>query len=158
MKKLLYSILISTLLAACSTEHEMAGCAQLQVTDAWVREAPPGVKVLAAYMHLENNTSKPITVVTAQSNSLARVEFHQSINDDGVMKMQPLPVLEVPANSRLKLEPGGRHMMLFDPNRDYRAGDQLEIQLDCSSQDSKHIALQVKRVKGTASDHQHHHH
>jgi len=54
--------------------------------------------------------------LTAVETAAARVaEIHESMADDGVMRMVPRPDgFEVPAGGTLELAPGGKHVMLVD--------------------------------------------
>lgn len=162
MKYRFVAILISLsllTLSACSNEANSADCSQLVVEDAWVREAPPGVSVMAAYMRVRNTGDQVVTITAASSATFERIEFHQTQQNDGRMKMQALQLLEVAANSDLLLEPGGRHMMLFAPRHSPKSGERLDIELRCASQGKIVAEFAVKKtpVNGNSA-HQHHHH
>ena len=40
-------------------------------------------------------------------------ELHRTTIENEVMKMEPVPVIEVPARGSVALEPGGYHIMLM---------------------------------------------
>ncbi len=56
--------------------------------------------------------------ITEVSSPLARaVEMHASVNAGGVMRMQRLETLDLPAGEAIIFQPGGMHLMIFDPEQ-----------------------------------------
>jgi hypothetical protein len=110
----------------------VAGCDRadgIVVENAWVRAAPPGAAVQAGYMTLRNRGHDAVTLVGARSVAFAGVEMHESVEDDGTRAMRPIGHLDLAAGGRVQFEPGGRHLMLVAPARDYRAGEAIRIVL-----------------------------
>jgi copper(I)-binding protein len=126
------------------------------IENAWVREAPPVSKVQAAYLVLHNHSDKHLTLVSASSPLFARVEFHRTVADNGVMRMQQEDSLNIPARSSIHLQPDGTHMMLFNPMQILKAGDEVPFTLTFSDQHQVKVMLIVK--KATGAMHHHHHH
>src|SRR5688572_13888189 len=88
-------ILALTLSAAASEE------AGFSVRDAWVREAPPGVAMMAGYMALRNNTSRPQVLVAASSSGFETVTIHRTIVKDGMAGMEHARQIELSPNASL---------------------------------------------------------
>ncbi len=146
-------------LTACSTETPQSRCEQLQVQDAWIAEAPPGAEVMAGYIRLINPAETDIRIETATSTAFKSIEFHSTRMENGQMKMQRLAALQIPAGESLQLEPGSRHMMLFNPAKRYVDGDSIGITFGCSGQSTATVEFPVKRMPSNApSSHSHHHH
>lgn len=101
----------------------------LTVKDAWIPEAPPVARVVAAYMELVNAGTQEAVVVGATSPDFGHIEMHRTIERDGVARMVAEPELAVPAGGRVTLRPRGLHLMLMEPKRALRAGDTVEIDL-----------------------------
>ena len=116
-------ILALTLVPAAS---EAAG---VSVRDAWVRESPPGVAMMAGYMALRNNTSRSQVLVAASSPDFETVMIHRTIDKDGMAGMEHAPQIELSPNASLLFAPGGYHLMLLNPKRTLRAGDPVVINL-----------------------------
>jgi hypothetical protein len=55
------------------------------------------------------------------------VEVHQTVNDKGVMKMQPVAELPIDAGKTVELKPGSYHLMLMDLKRPLKAGESFPI-------------------------------
>ena len=117
-------ILALTFVAAASEE------AGVSVRDAWIREAPPGVGVMAGYMELRNNTSRPQVLVAASSSDFESATIHRTIIKDGIAGMVHAPQFELTANASSIFAPGGYHLMLMKPKRTLRAGDPVVINLE----------------------------
>ncbi len=106
-------------------------CPGLTVSDPWVREAPPGAEVQAGYMLLENNSNRDLILTSVGAPQFSKAEFHRMWFVGDQMRMEAQDTLVVPANGQLALEPGGYHLMLFNPDNRLRAGDTVPIRLQC---------------------------
>jgi copper(I)-binding protein len=104
--------------------------AGVSVRDAWVRETPPGMTMMAGYMELRNNTSQPQVLVAASSSGFENVMMHRTTVKDGVAGMVHLSQIELTPNASLLFAPGGYHLMLMNPKRTLRAGDPVVINLE----------------------------
>ncbi len=104
--------------------------AGVSVRDAWVRETPPGMTMMAGYMELRNNTLRPQVLVAARSDGFESVTIHRTIVRDGIASMMHAPQIEFAANASLIFAPGSYHLMLMNPTRTLRAGDRVVINLE----------------------------
>lgn len=148
-------LVMALLLPACSQTATDSSCAGLRVEDAWIREAPPGMKLTAGYMLLRNTSRQTLTVNRFSSPHFARVELHETVHEDGLARMRPLSGLSIPDTEGLALQPGGWHLMLFNPDAPPRAGDTVSLTLHCG-QDALPVVAEVR--KGGPTHHQHHGH
>jgi len=148
------AVLFMLLLSFMTTA--MAGAAVV-VEGQWVREAPPTSTVLAAYMVLKNTADTPRTVTRIDSPDFRNSQIHRTFMEDGIAKMLPVDKLQLPANGSVVLEPGGLHLMLFDPLRTLRDGDTVVLVIHADNGDSVTVDAPVVR-KTDATDHAHHHH
>ena len=133
----------------------MAGAA-VDVETPWVREAPPASTVLAAYMVLKNTADTPRTITRIDSPDFRDAQIHRTVVEDGVAKMLPVEQLQLPASGNVTLEPGGLHLMLFDPQRPLRDGDSIILIIHASDGDSITVHAPVVRKTG-GHEHSHHH-
>ena len=117
------------LLLVLASAASAAGEAKLELRDGWVRSAPPGAKVLAAYGTLHNPGDSALVVTGARGPDFDHAALHEMSMDQGVMRMRELPRVEVGAHADVALEPGARHLMLFDPKRALKAGDRVTVEL-----------------------------
>jgi len=84
----------------------------------------------AAYLTVINPTSSEDRLLSAASDVAAVIELHETINDNGVMRMTPKPEgFALPASSLVELKRGGKHVMFMNLNRDLKPGDQFTLTL-----------------------------
>lgn len=139
----LLSILL-TFFAVCQFVYANENT-NLHIHDPWIRETPPNAKVLAAYMVIENHTNKSFTIISASSVVFKKIEIHQSSVSDGMMRMEEKPTLTIKAKQKIRLEPGGIHLMLFNPRKALRQGDTVEIFFQLKSGDELKANAKVKK-------------
>ena len=120
-------ILALTLVAAASE------AADVSVRDAWVRETPPGMTMMAGYMELRNNTSQPQVLMAASSSDFETVMIHRTIVKNGMASMVHASQIELTPNASFIFTPGGYHLMLMSPKRTLRAGNRVDINLEFRS-------------------------
>lgn len=122
--------LVGLLMLALSPVTAGRETADVTARDAWIRESPPGVAVMAGYMKLQNHTSRPQLLVAARSSDFETVMIHRTRIRDGVAGMQHAPNVELAPKASLIFAPGGYHLMLSNPKRALRAGDRVDVDLE----------------------------
>jgi copper(I)-binding protein len=55
--------------------------------------------------------------------------LHKTVEADGVMKMEHVEALDIPADGMLEMKPGGYHIMLMGLTQPLKEGDEIEITL-----------------------------
>lgn len=150
-------VLAAAMLPACKPAPEHQGCAALSVDDAWVREAPPGARVMAGYVQLRNAGTESLQITSAASAAFKSIEFHETRHSGSSMSMQRLDALILPANGELKLAPSGKHLMLFNPTGALKAGQSLTIEFACDDGQKSPQNFEV-RAFSVKNDDQHHGH
>lgn len=149
MKKILLMLLSTLILGISSSAMAEDG---LQIRDLWVRAAPPTVQTLAAYMVIENTGKVGKTLVGAQSPSFHRVEFHETINRNGMASMVARDSLVIDAGSKVTMQPGGYHMMLIAPQILIKEGDKVSFTFLFSDGSHKSVEATVKKDASESSD------
>ena len=119
--------------AACSTGTR----APLVVSDLEITAAMPGMAMQAGYLELSNNTRDTIRISRIESPDFASVELHETTTVDGVARMRSLDTLDVPARGSVRLERGGKHLMLrgaigqpADVRLEFYAGDDMLLSVE----------------------------
>jgi copper(I)-binding protein len=134
--------LISALATLVCAASEEAG---VSVRDAWIRETPPGMSVMAGYMALRNNTSRPQVLVAASSSGFESAMIHRTIVKDSMAGMEHLLQIGLAPNANLIFAPGGYHLMLMNPKRTLHAGDSVVINLEFRGGLVLPIAFEVRK-------------
>lgn len=145
-------MLLAGLLALVAT----AAATDLQIKDAWLLAAPPGAKVVAAYLEISNKGDTPRTLVGASSPAFASVSIHRSVLHGEMTHMEHLPTLTIAPHSVVLLKPGGLHLMLSQGKKPLRAGDQLALTLNFDNGDKLTVSALVRSGQGGETGaHQH---
>jgi hypothetical protein len=126
----------------------------LTVRDAWIREAPPGAQVLAGYAQIENVTDQADAIVEVSSDAFEKAEIHHSEVKDGVARMAQLKRFDLPAHKIVKLDPGGAHLMLFNPKLPLHAGQHVRLNFKLRSGKTLNLDAEVRNTV-QRSEHQH---
>lgn len=128
----------------------------LEISHAWIREAPPSSKVLAGYMTINNQRETAITINGISSPDFESAEVHRTVINEGVARMLHIEQLDIPANGNVKLEPGGLHLMLFNPERTLTAGDIVTLTVHLGNDTCLTVRADVLRQVNGDQMHQHH--
>jgi len=118
------------LIFAAGVVPAASGEAGVSVRDAWIRETPPGMTMMAGYMEMRNNTSRPQLLVGASSSGFESVMIHRTLVKDGMAGMVHASRIELAPNASLIFAPGGYHLMLMNAKRTLHAGDPVVINLE----------------------------
>src|SRR5690606_37089882 len=86
----------------------------IHIIHPWSRALPPVAPTGAAYLGLENRGDQADRLAAAASPMAGRVELHEQIHQDGLMKMQQIDSVESAPGARVEFKPGGHHLMLFE--------------------------------------------
>lgn len=146
-------VLSGTILS--STESNAAD-SNLMVHDAWIREAPPNMKMLAGYLTIMNHSAAAKSLVAVASDQFEKVKIHKTVHEAGVAKMIAQDSVEIGMHATVKFEPGGLHLMLINPKSQLKAGDKVGITLKFADGSEQQISANVK--KGSAKQEHHHEH
>ena len=119
----------------------------IQIDGAWIREAPPGASALAGYMTIHNHGAENIILHEASSADFKAIEFHRSVEENGMYKMQPHLHLHIASGDKIELKPGDYHLMMYNPQRPLKAGDKVEVALRFSNDIVHNITVAVKKPR-----------
>ena len=125
--------------------RELAAGDAVSVSGAWIRQAPPGMSMLAGYMELRNNSSRPQVLLAASSPGFEGAMIHRTIVKDGMAGMAHASQIELAPNANLRFAPGGYHLMLMQPKQMLRAGDRVEIKLEFRGGLVLPVAFEVRK-------------
>ena len=144
------------LFAALALFHAVINAADTTVVirDAWIREAPPNAQVLAGYAQIENTSNQADAIVAVSSAAFEKAEIHYSEVKDGMARMAQVKSFDLPPRQIVKLEPGGTHVMLFNPKSPLRAGQHVTLNFTLSS--GKTLSVKAA-VRNTLKPDEHHH-
>ncbi len=124
---------------------------EVTVEDVRARPAPLEGGNGGAFLTVLNGTDAPVRFSSAASDISAVVELHETVNEDGVMKMIPQPDgFEIPAGGSVILQPGGKHVMLLGLVKPLVEGDSFPLTLNFDNGMSMEVTVPVVAMTGVA--------
>lgn len=102
----------------------------------------PGMSMSAGYMHLENNSGELIRITRVSSPNFGAVEIHETTVEDDIARMRRVDKLEIAPGGDVRLQRGGKHLMLIDPT-----GSSSEVTLNLYSDERLVLAIQATLAK-----------
>jgi copper(I)-binding protein len=123
---------------------------KLTVVDVRARPAPLEGGNGAAYMTVLNGLDTPVRLASVAGDASAAIELHESVNDNGVMKMEPHPKgFEIPPSGTLELKPGGKHVMMVGLVKPLAVGDSFELMLNFEGSAPMKLTVPVLEMEAT---------
>ena len=127
------ALLLLVMAAGCAPLPAATGPAAapvMTVSGAFARPSPNEGGTGGAFMTITNNSGAADRLLGATTPAAKMVEIHETIDDNGVMKMRPVTGgFEIPAGGKLELLPGGKHIMLMGLTTPLKEGDEVEVTL-----------------------------
>ncbi len=128
--------------------------ADVSVSGASVRATAPGQD--SAAVSLAVTAQKDARLVAVRSPVAERAEIHIMKHEGGMITMQEVEVLALPANREVVLGHGS-HLMLVGLKRQLKAGERVPLQLTVEYADKRKetidVSAEVKPVGGAEGHH-----
>ncbi|MDP3815584.1 copper chaperone PCu(A)C [Pseudomonas sp.] len=150
-KTLLLLALLSPSLCAAAHDYQVG---ELQIEHPWSREMPPVAPTAAAYFILRNQAGAADRLLSVASPIAGKAELHQHLHKDGVMKMQQVQDVVVPAAGEARFEPMGYHVMLFGLKQQLKDGERFPLTLTFEKAGAIEVEVLVEKEL-PAAEHQH---
>jgi len=138
------TLITALVLSACGTESTGP---KISVEDAWARPVPAAGGNGAVFFRLVNTGNEADQLLGGESPVAGSVEVHKTSMEEGVMRMEHIPGLELPAKGEVLLEPGGYHVMLIGVNTSLALGDTLPITLRFEKSGEIQMEVQVREIE-----------
>ncbi|MEZ5933106.1 MAG: copper chaperone PCu(A)C [Alphaproteobacteria bacterium] len=121
--------LLALALSTAATAGEIKQVGDIEVDTPWARASVGTSRPAAAYLTIRNAGDRADRLLAVESPLAGHVMVHASTQQDGIMKMTPLDVLDLPAQGEVNLAPGGTHIMLMDLQQPLEEGRELPLRL-----------------------------
>jgi hypothetical protein len=128
----------------------------IRVEAAWTRAAGAGTSGVG-YMTMRNTGPAPDRLVAARTPAARTVELHTHIRDGDVMRMRPVPAIDLPPGGEVRLAPGGLHLMLIGLTGPLRQGERVPVTLVFERAGEMDVVLSVEAAgaRGPGAGHRH---
>lgn len=147
MHKINLSLVIAIIIFVVNFTARAGEVNNIIVSDAYIRASIPGTIHSSAYMRIDNNNEKAVTLVEVTSKISPRIEMHNHVMENGMMHMQQLHKIDIAANTQVLLQPHGLHLMFFNLTSPLRDEDVVEITLHFSNNNRVIVPVAVKSLK-----------
>lgn len=152
-KTLLGLALLVPVLLAQAHEYE-AGA--LHIDHPWSREMPPVAPTAAAYFVVHNKGAEADRLLSVSTPVAGKAELHEHVHADGVMKMQHVQTVDIPAGGEVKFEPMGYHVMLFNLKQQAADGERFPLTLNFEKAGAVEVEVAVQKEAPQEADHSAH--
>ena len=144
-----------------------SGGSGIEVKKPWARTSAMAATNGAVYMVLKNTSTSDNALVGASvpSSVAAQAQIHETVMsgdsmDDsmdstgttmgdmgstGTMQMHEVDAIDVPAGAKVRLKPGGYHIMLIDLAAPLATGSKVKVTLDFEHGGSRTVKAVVKK-------------
>jgi copper(I)-binding protein len=118
----------------------------------WARASPGNSTTAAAYLTVTNG-GQPDHLVSVSTPVAATAELHETINDNGIMKMRPVAPIALDPGKPVSFQPGGYHVMLMGLKNPLKAGDSFPLTLTFEHAKPLTVTVHVETVGAAGMGH-----
>ena len=154
----------ATLLAAALFSNAWAHgvkAGDLAIDHPYATPTRPGITTGAVYFRSINNKgTAPDRLLGASTPVAATVELHRMEMDGDVMRMRAVPVIELPAQTEVRLRHGtanGHHLMLLGLKAPLKDGDRFPVILSFQRAGEREVMVWVQTPRGSHKNAEHTH-
>jgi copper(I)-binding protein len=147
-------MLAALMLPACFAQAEPYAAGPLSIHHPWSMELPPNAPAIAAYFTIENRGDSADRLLGVDSAVAGQAQLHEHVHADGLMKMQRVQAVEVPAGATVSFAPMAWHVMLLDLKDRSRLVVGQRFPLTLHFEKAGDVEVQVV-VQKQGPDHQH---
>jgi copper(I)-binding protein len=131
--KILLAILLTTFISGN----------EIIIKDQWLR---PGAEKMATalYFTIQNNGNVADTLYSIDSDVSNMVQLHETYSNGSVTGMREIGQVVINPDETVKLEPGGKHVMIMKLKKDLKMGEKVNFNLHFRKAGEIKITAQVK--------------
>ena len=117
----------------------------ITVMDPWARGTP---RSAGAFMTIHNMGAAD-ELVGAKADIAKKTQGHQTVSEDGIMKMKHIHGMPVPANGMAMLKPGSYHVMMMGLNKPLKPGQTFPLTLVFKQAGEVTIQVDIMKMGAT---------
>jgi copper(I)-binding protein len=118
----------------------------IEILSPWARASVGTSRPAVAYVKIRNTGEQPDRLLRIESAIAGHAMLHESIQEDGVMKMAPLDGIDLPPRSEIELATGGTHIMLMDLQEPLVEGGRLPLTLSFQQAGTIHVEATIGSI------------
>ncbi|MEE1868612.1 copper chaperone PCu(A)C [Pseudomonas auratipiscis] len=117
---------------------------ELLIKSPWSRELPVDLPGGSAYFSIDNLGSESDRLISVSSPRAQKTSLHAQASSDGMMNMQHMTTMEIPAHSQTIFKPGANHVMLSGMEQPLKAGEQFPLTLEFEKAGKVEVQVDVR--------------
>lgn len=102
---------------------------KLTIDQPWAPHTGRRTMSAAVYFSVHNASAKADALVAVKTDVAEMAMLHRSYEEDGIMRMDHVEALDIPAGGTAALEPGSYHIMLMRLKAPLKRGDYFPLTL-----------------------------
>ena len=134
---------VSVVLCAL-TGPALAG--SITIENPYARPSLGAARSSAAYLTVMNSSGKADRLMSASGVVARKIGLHTHIHENGIMKMRPVAAIEIPANGKAVLKPGGFHIMIMGVKKPLKIGGKFTLTLHFERAGPVQVTFPVKKI------------
>jgi len=136
-----------SLLPASFANADESKAGELRISQPWSMELPPNAPTVAAYFVVHNGGQQPDRLLSVDTPIAATAQLHEHVHANGLMKMQQVQLVEIPAGGDATFAPMGYHVMLLDLKDKSKLTDGAHFPLTLHFEKSGDVTVEVAVLK-----------
>ena len=137
---------------ATAVEAQPASGPPIRVEGPWARATIGGANTGAAYLTILNQGPGDDRLVAISTPVAGIAELHRTVEEQGIMKMLPVPALELKAGAKIAFEPGGYHIMLMKLRAPLKEGQTFPLALTFEKAGRIEVTVKVEKAGAMGPD------
>jgi copper(I)-binding protein len=144
-------------LASLVSLASLANASDVMVSGAYARaSAFSAAKSGAVYLTLMNHGASPDRLIAVKSPAADRASLHQTIEENGVARMQPVTAVDLAPGASVELAPNGTHVMLMGLKAPLKKGESVKLTLVFERARELDVDVPIGDVAAMGMDHSGH--
>ncbi|MFN3076562.1 MAG: copper chaperone PCu(A)C [Alphaproteobacteria bacterium] len=124
----------------------------LVIGPSWARATPGAAANGAAFLTIADKGKTADKLIRAASPVAGTVELHTHVHEGGVMKMRPVPGIDIAPGATVEMKPGGLHVMLIGLKAPLKEGETFPLALTFEKAGEVRVEVMVKGIGEGAHD------
>ncbi|WXL26761.1 copper chaperone PCu(A)C [Ectopseudomonas mendocina] len=151
-------LIVALLMPSLFVQAHEYDAGTLHIDHPWSRAMPPVASTAAAYFVIHNKGDQADRLIGASTPVAAKAELHEHVHAGGVMKMQQVQDVSLPAGGEVKFGPMGYHVMLFGLKKQAASGEKFPLTLVFEKAGKVDVEVAVQdEAPSEGDDHSHQH-
>ncbi|MEX0297766.1 MAG: copper chaperone PCu(A)C [Kordiimonas sp.] len=121
---------------------------KLTIDQPWAPHTGKRTMSAAIYLSIHNAGEMDDTLIDVKSDVANMTTLHRSYEEDGIMRMDHIDVLEIPAGGNAALAPGGYHIMLMQLEAPLKRGEYFPLTLVFENAGDVKVMVKITGIGG----------